>query len=266
MKFVYEFRTADNARHEGVVSAVSRDEAFAALKGRGIRPSRVYEAPGLLNKLFGKGKRWIVIGLLSVLCLILGAVYFGAARERDVAISNNKEIVSEFDSPVRRQIIGDTAVIEKGILTGWEEVFPYEGERFLASFAIPGVPAGLRNTSEEEIVKALSRSKNESVFVATNTLLQASSTLEARQIKAIVEGMKQELREFIADGRHTIVEYGQRLVQRQELEIAYYNRAKAEIDAAVAAKMPQVELLSLWESRNAQLRNIGVKLVPLPEE
>ena len=59
---------------------------------------------------------------------------------------------------------------------------------------------------------------------------------------------------------------GQRLVQRQDQEIEYYNRAKSEIDAAVEARMPQDELLSLWESRNAQLRNIGVKLVPLPED
>ena len=95
---------------------------------------------------------------------------------------------------------------------------------------------------------------------------QQSGSLEARQIRAIVEGMKQELREFIANDKHTIVEYGQRLVQRQDQEIEYYNRAKSEIDAAVEARMPQDELLSLWESRNAQLRNIGVKLVPLPED
>ena len=40
---------------------------------------------------------------------------------------------------------------------------PYEGERFLASFAIPGVPAGLRNTTEDEIRAALNRSMSESV-------------------------------------------------------------------------------------------------------
>ena len=265
MKFVYEYRTADNARHEGVISAVSRDEAFAVLKGRGIRPSRVTEAPGVLNKLFGKGKRWMLIAALCVVCAVLGAVYFGAAKERDRVVNDTREIVSEFDSPVRRQIIGDTAVIERGIRTGWENVFPHEGERFLASFAIPGVPAGLRNTNEDEIRNALSRSREESVH-GSGYDSQQSGSLEARQIRAIVEGMKQELREFIANDKHTIVEYGQRLVQRQDQEIEYYNRAKSEINAAVEARMPQDELLSLWESRNAQLRNIGVKLVPLPED
>ena len=59
------------------------------------------------------------------------------------------------DDTTRRQIIGDTAIIEKGIRTGWADVFDLEGERFLASFAIPGVPAGQRSTTVDEIRKAL---------------------------------------------------------------------------------------------------------------
>ena len=59
------------------------------------------------------------------------------------------------DDTTRRQIIGDTAIIEKGIRTGWTDVFELDGERFLASFAIPGVPAGQRSTTVEEIQKAL---------------------------------------------------------------------------------------------------------------
>ena len=83
---------------------------------------------------------------------------------------------------------------------------------------------------------------------------------------SIVEGMKQELREFISTNNHTIVEYGQRLVERQEQELAYYNRSKTEIEAAAKSAMPRAELFALWEERNAQLRQIGVKLVKLPEE
>ena len=39
----------------------------------------------------------------------------------------------------RRQVIGDAAVVDKGIATGWADVFAEEGERFFASFAIPGL-------------------------------------------------------------------------------------------------------------------------------
>ena len=154
----------------------------------------------------------------------------------------------------RHQVIGDTVVIEKGIRTGWAEVFPEEGERFLASFAIPGVPAGQRNTSEEEIRAALDRR-----IEPTGT-----DGIEARQIKAMVEGMKQELRQFLTD-KGTIVEYGQRLVRRQEEELGYYNRAKAEVENAHRSGVPAQQVIELWEKRNNALRRMGVKLIPLPE-
>ena len=80
----------------------------------------------------------------------------------------------------------------------------------------------------------------------------------------MVEGMKDELRRYLAAGG-TIAGYGRRLVQRQEEEIAYYNRAKTEIEAAQKANMPVAQLNDLWEKRNESLRQMGVKLVPMPE-
>lgn len=75
MKFNYEYRTSDNKLHGGVVRAASREDAFSTLKARGINPARVTEAPGFFNKLFGKGKRWIAIGLLAfALALALAAL------------------------------------------------------------------------------------------------------------------------------------------------------------------------------------------------
>ena len=59
VRFVYQYRTHDNAVRSGEVSAADRDAAYRALKEKGIRPSRLEEAPGLANKIFGKGKRWI---------------------------------------------------------------------------------------------------------------------------------------------------------------------------------------------------------------
>ena len=80
----------------------------------------------------------------------------------------------------------------------------------------------------------------------------------------MVEGMKDELRRYLAAGG-TIAGYGQRLVERQEEEIAYYNRAKAEIEAARKANMSAEQLNDLWEKRNESLRQMGVKLVAMPE-
>ena len=157
-------------------------------------------------------------------------------------------------SPTRRQVIGDAAFIEKGIRTGWSSVFPHEGERFLASFAIPGVPAGQRNSTEEEVRQALTRKCD----------IEIEDGIETRQIKAMVEGMKQELRAYLAAGG-SVVGYGHRLVERQESEIAYYERAKNEIEAACASGAAADKVLSLWESKNDELRRMGIRLVPLPD-
>ena len=148
----------------------------------------------------------------------------------------------------------DAAIIEKGIRNGWSDVFALEGERFLASFAIPGVRAGQRNTSEKEFTAAL-----EHKCVVADT-----DSLEARQIKAMVEGMKDEARRYIAAGG-SIVEYGKRLTERQDAEIAIYNRVKADLDKA-RKSMTEAEFMTYWEKRNDELRNLGIKTVGLSDD
>lgn len=76
MKFLYEYRTRENELKEGAIDAPNREAAFAALKAQGIRPARLYDAPGLLNKLLGKGKRWTAIAVLSVVCAVLSFAIF----------------------------------------------------------------------------------------------------------------------------------------------------------------------------------------------
>ena len=251
MKFVYEYRTSDNVRHEGVVAASSREAAFSALKAQGIRPGSVREAPGLFNKLLGKGKRWIAIVVLAVLCVALAIAVW-----RVVLNAPQPSLVVEaLDSPIRRQIIGDAAVIEKGLKTGWADVFADEGDRFLASFAIPGYEAAVRNTTEDEIRKVMSSSRSR---------LVRGEGLEARQIIAIVGGIKDELRRFLAK-RGTIREYCQRLAERQDLEISYYLRAKTEVEEARRRGMSGRKLDAFWESHNEGLRQMGIRLVAMPE-
>ena len=155
---------------------------------------------------------------------------------------------------MRRQIIGDTAIIEDGIKNGWSEVFPEEGERFLASFAIPGVPAGVKTTNVEELEKALRR----------KVVVEQNDSMEAKQIKAMVEGMKDELRRYL-EKCGTISKYGERLVDRQEQELSYYRRIKEEIETAVKSGLPDAEIEAKWKSGNAELRNMGIRLVPMPD-
>ena len=258
------------------MDAESREAVFAALREKGIKAIKVVAADGSKanGEVRGIRKRVLAVSVIAAAVLAGIVVYFLNSRILRRDNFGQTEFVT---SQTRRQVIGDAAIIEKGIRTGWADVFELEGERFLASFAIPGVPAGQRSTTVEEIQKALDAPNWREVSDTPRQLppnwrevsdtprqLPPSNSLEARQIRAMVEGMKDEARRFLKAGG-SIAQYGRLLVQRQEEEIAYYNRAKAEIEAAQKSNMPAEQLNDLWERRNESLRQMGVKLVPLPE-
>ena len=232
------------------MDAESREAVFVALRKQGIKAIKVVAADGSKanGEIRGVRKRVLAASVVSA-AILTGVLVYSLIPD-----SQSSAAADFLTAQTRRQVVGDLAVIEKGIKEGWASIFPEEGERFLASFAIPGVPAGQRNTTEAEIRAALSRT----VEVAPE------DGIEARQIKAMVEGMKAEARRFVSKGG-SIAAYGRKLVRRQEEEIAYYNRAKAEIEKAQKSNMPVAQLNELWEMRNESLRQMGVKLVPMPE-
>ena len=260
MKYTYAYKTSDGRRHEAAIDAESREAVFEALRAKGIRPIKVVAADG--SKANGEEVRrgsplsarvLIVLSVLFVLSLAVVAwlALRGGAADPSRPSGQPDAAQSFLTSQTRRYPIGDAAVIEKGILTGWSEVFPEEGERFFASFAVPGVKAGQRNTTVAEIEAALARK-----VAATE-----ADGMEARQIKSMVEGMKAEARAYIAAGG-TIVEYGKRLTERQDAEIAIYERTKADLERAKET-MHGNALINYWESQNDKLRNLGIRPLTL---
>lgn len=257
MKFIYSYNTKQNERREGLtISAPNRDAAFSELNRQGIRPYKLQPAPGLWNKVLSIGGRGLAIIALAA-SLLVSLVVALTQHEDIVKLEKDedvREIVSEaITSKVRRQIIGDQGVIEKGIRTGWSDVFDHEGERFLASFAIPGVPATIRTTNVGALEEALGRKVDPA----------EGDGMEARQIKAMVEGMKDELRRFV-DAGGTIEQYGRRLVARQDSEIAIFTRTSNEIEQAIKRELDKNEVAELIDRRNEELRRMGIKLIPMP--
>ncbi len=248
MRYTYAYKDSSGTRHEDSIDAESRDAVFVALRAKGIRPIKVVAADGSKANGELRGVRKRVVAFAVVLATIFAGIIAYTVGTR-TGEANNTPAFEE--DQTRRQVIGDTAVVDKGILTGWSDVFPEEGERFFASFAIPGVKAGQRNTTVEELSAALSR----------KVAPAPSDGIEARQIKSMVEGMKAEARAYIAAGGN-IVEYGKRLTERQDAEIAIYERAKADFEAARKTKSED-ELIAYWEELNDRLRNLGIKLLPL---
>ena len=268
MKYTYAYKTSDGVRHEAAMDAASREEVFEALRAQGIRAIKVVAADGSkANGAEKDSKRTTASVVVAATVLIAAAIAGGAwwlvgrggrgatvlPSDETQSTGGEAKTTSFLTAQTRRQVIGDVAVIEKGIRTGWADAFEREGDRFFASFAIPGAEAGQRNTSEEELRRAL-----ESAVEAT-----PDDSLEIRQIKAMVEGMKEEARRYIAAGG-TAVGYGQRLVERQEAEIAIYGRVKSDIEAA-HKKMDSSAFEDYLEKRNDELRNLGIKPVVISE-
>ena len=146
----------------------------------------------------------------------------------------------------RRQVIGDAAIIEKGIRNGWSDVFQLEGERFLASFAIPGVKAGQRNTSEKE-------------FTADKDIaISADDPREIRELKQIVNGMRDEMRAYLANGNGTPRSFWRRLNERTLSEMQIYDRTKRELENEKSSEV--------WEQKNEALHGLGLCTISAPNE
>lgn len=246
MKFTYQYRTPDNVAHTGELSAANRDAVFAALKAQGIKPFGIAEAPGAFNKLFGKGKRWIAIAILAVAALTVTLLYFRISRTLQTI--RTSQTVSD-----RHQIYGDPAYIDECESTGYANVFTDPGERILAVYAQPGGANGLdASVDRAQAIAALAETKGRPV------VFTGSEPREIRELKAIVEGMKRELREYLSDGVGTIESYMKRLEERRVVEVAMYEK--------VAAELADEKDELVRESKNEALRGMGLKTIPRPKK
>lgn len=70
----YTYRSPDGVRHEARIRASGRDAAFALLRGQGIRPMKLYPAPGILNRLRTDGWRWATMVVLVATVLVAAAL------------------------------------------------------------------------------------------------------------------------------------------------------------------------------------------------
>lgn len=257
MKFVYQYRTSDNVPHQGEIAASDREAAFQALRAQGIRPGRLEEAPGFFNRLFGRGKRWLAIGVLA---LVAAGSIFSVMRSRQ-SLRELSESVSYVDSegyarPIeRRQIWGDAAVISAAAKQNWRVIFSNPADRLLALFAEPGQTLAMLPRLPSTLEQDMTRALNERFAIAEDELD------EYRQMKCIVAGMKEELRAYLAAGGK-LEGYIRRLQARQREEADFLSKAKAELDRQVKTG---ADVISAWQQMNRRVREQGLPALPLPE-
>lgn len=252
MRFEYSYNTKQNERRDGEIVASSRDEAFAKLKASGIRPFRVDLAPGLWNRIQSIGKRGLAIVILAI-GVIVSVAYVCVLKDR--LNPANPRILP------RQQVTGDQNILEDGLAYQWREVFERPGERWLAMYAMPGrVPrSGLKEASPLELYVVL-RDFDENL--EKRVLLKRSALPEYRQIAAIVEGMKQELREAIKKGMSS-EQYLHFLAERQAKE---YGEWLAAYDRLIKIAKKGDEIRDRWVEECTALKKRGIMALPPPEK
>ena len=254
MKYTYAYKTSDGARHEAAMEAESREAVFAALRAKGVRPIKVVAADGSKANGEVRGVRGRVVAVLVVLAaaVVGGVAYFQGTRT-GAALAANPAAVSP-----RHQIYGDPATMEAFERGDFESVLPREGDRMLAVFAQPGRlmcrkgfnPRFLVPKSAAELGGYAERSLSADGDVA----IGADDPREVKELKQIVNGMREEMREYLANGNGTPRSYWRRLNERTLQEMQIYERTRRELEKETSH--------AVWEEKNDALRRLGLRTIP----
>ena len=258
MKYTFAYKTSDGIRHEDSLEAESRDEVFQVLRGRGIRPIKVVAADGSKanGEVHGLRKR-AVLGLVALAALVAGVVaYLGGERTGAATAAN-----SAANAP-RHQIYGDPAIME-GLERGdFAAVLPRTGDQMLAVFAQPGKlmcakganPRLLDSTME---VAFAAYAKDE-LAAEHDIAIDAGEERELRELKQIINGMREEMRYYLANGNGTPRSFWRRLNERTAQEMQIYERTRRELENETSPET--------WESKNEALRRIGLRTIAKPKK
>ena len=258
MKYTYAYKSSDGMRHEAAMEAESRDEVFQVLRGRGIRPIKVVAADGSKanGEVRGLRKR-AVFALVALAALVAGvAAYFGGERTGAATAANSAT------SAPRHQIYGDPATME-GLERGdFAAHLPRTGDQMLAVFAQPGKLMCAKGSNPRrlpaELAATFEQYAKEELAVENDLVLESAGSREVTELKQIVNGMREEMREYLANGNGTPRSYWRRLNERTAQEIQIYERTRRELEKETSEEV--------WEQKNDALRRLGLRTIPNPSE
>ena len=223
MKYTYAYKTSDGTRHEAAMDAESREAVFAALRERGIKAIKVVAADGSKANGEVRGVRKRVVAAVAVgAALAVGVVAFF------IGGSNNRTIEQSPSSP-RHQIYGDPVIVERFERGDFVNVLTNRADQMLAWFAQPGklmCPKGVdprRMSSEFADASIVMREHS-----AECSREMEYDSREVRELRQIVNGMHEELKEYLANGNGTPRSYWRRLLQRTQQEMQIYERTRRE--------------------------------------
>ena len=258
MKYTYAYKTSDGVRHEDSMKAVSREEVFAELRKRGIKAIKVVAADGSKANGEMRGVRKRAVAALVVLAAISAGVvaFFSGTRTAAVVAANSAAV-----SP-RHQIYGDPAIVETFERGDFSNVLSREGDRLLAVFAQPGRLMCTKGTNPRKLspnaaAQFADYAQNE-LAADKDILISTGETREIRELKQIVNGIRDEMRTYLANGNGTPRSFWRRLNERTLSEIQIYERTKRELEKEQSTQA--------WEEKNEALRRLGLRTIPFPNE
>ena len=258
MKYTYAYKTPDGIRHEDTMNASSREEVFAALRAKGIKAIKVTAADGSKanGEVRGVRKR-VVVALVSVATICVGVIAYIGGERTGASVAANPALASP-----RHQIYGDPAVME-GLERGdFEAVLLRKGDRMLAMFAQPGRLMCAKGTNLRRLDAAQDAAfaayvKNE-LAPEYDIVIVPDEPRETRELKQIVNGMRDELRGYLANGNGTPRSFWRRLNERTTNEMHIYERTRRELEKETSHEV--------WEEKNSALRRLGLRTIPNPND
>ena len=165
-------------------------------------------------------------------------------------------------SSPRHQIYGDSAVME-GLERGdFGAVLPREGDRMLAVLAQPGKFMCAKGASPRYLAAtqnaAFAAYAKDELAPERDIVIAPKDPREIKELKQIVNGIRGELRGYLANGNGTPRSFWRRLNERSASEMLIYERTRRELEKE---KSPEV-----WEQKNAALRRLGLRTIPNPND
>ncbi len=258
MKYTYAYKTSDGVRHEDSMNASSREEVFAVLRGRGIKAIKVVAADGSKanGEMHGLRRRAVVV-LVVVVAAAVGVFAFLQGTRTGAAQASGPSCASP-----RHQIYGDPVTMEQLERGEFAQVLPREGDRMLAVFAQPGKLMCARESNPRKIdergIAVLDNYAKTELDPEKDIQIDADEQREIRELKQIVNGMREEMRHYLENGNGTPRSFWRRLNERTAEESQIYERTRRELENEKSA--------DVWEEKNESLRRLGLLTIPNPNE
>ena len=235
------------------MDAESREAAFAALRERGIKAIKVVAADGSKanGEIRGVRKRVVaVVVLLTALVAIVGTVMVG--RDLRARRSGRDPTGQPLNTAPRHQIYGDPVIIERFERGDFGNVLTNRADQMLAWFAQPGrlmCPRGVDpRRMAADFAEAFDKTGQTGFVMVT---VSADDSREVRELKQIVNGMREELAAYLANGNGTPRSYWRRLLERTQQEMQIFERTRRELENEKSE--------NVWDEKNSALRRLGLR-------